>query len=95
MTLSYYAAILIRLLIRSFIRSFIQAISRAHLQVHYYSEALPAARPLCRSFMHAQAPQAVKDLLQVPTWQLERESNPRPFRRKATNLPMSNHALLS
>src|SRR6218665_260508 len=30
--------------------SFIQAISKAPLQVHYYSEALPTARILCRRF---------------------------------------------
>src|SRR6218665_2573585 len=36
--------------------------------------------------------QRVKDLPMVPTWRLERDSNPRPFGRKATNLPMSHHA---
>ena len=36
----------------------------------------------------------VKDLPKVPTWQLERESNPRPFERKVSTLPMSYHALL-
>src|SRR6218665_2395564 len=30
--------------------------------------------------------------LKVPTWRLERESNPRPFGREATNLSMSHHA---
>src|SRR6218665_2341485 len=46
-----------------------------------------------RSFtpkIHRQ--QRVKDLLKVPTWWLERDSNPRPFGRKATNLLMSHHA---
>src|SRR6218665_2070017 len=33
----------------------------------------------------------VKDLPKVPTWRPERDSNPRPFGRKATNLPMSHH----
>src|SRR6218665_1532219 len=33
----------------------------------------------------------VKDLPKVPMWWLERESNPRPFGRKVTNLPMSHH----
>ena len=33
-----------------------------------------------------------RKLLKVPTWRLERDSNPRPFGRKATNLPMSHHA---
>src|SRR6218665_2282167 len=32
----------------------------------------------------------VKDLPKVPAWRLERDSNPRPFGRKATNLPMSH-----
>ena len=34
----------------------------------------------------------VKDLPKVPTWQLERDSNPRPFGRKVSNLPMGHHA---
>ena len=34
----------------------------------------------------------VKDLPRVPTRRLERDSNPRPFGRKATNLPISHHA---
>src|SRR6218665_282903 len=34
----------------------------------------------------------VKDLSKDPTWRLERGSNPRPFKRKTTNLPMSHHA---
>src|SRR6218665_1668202 len=29
---------------------------------------------------------------QVPTWRLERDSNPQPFGGKAMNLPMSHHA---
>ena len=32
------------------------------------------------------------DLSQVNTWRLGRDSNPRPFGREATNLPMSYHA---
>ena len=35
----------------------------------------------------------VKDL-PVSTWRLEQDSNPRPFGRKVTNLPMSHHAVL-
>src|SRR6218665_963710 len=31
-----------------------------------------------------------RNVLEVPTWRLERDSNPRPFRQKATNLPMSH-----
>ena len=34
----------------------------------------------------------VKDLPKVPTWRLERDLNPRPFGRKAPNLPLSHHA---
>src|SRR6218665_637458 len=77
----------------SFIHSFIQAISIALLQVHYYSEALATQHGYCRSVtlkLHRQL--RVKDLPKVPTWRLERDSNPRPFGRKATNLPMSHHA---
>jgi len=33
----------------------------------------------------------VKDLPKVPTWRLERNSNPWPFGRKASNLRMSHH----
>ena len=39
----------------------------------------------------------VKDLPKVPSWRLERNSNPWPFGRKATNLSMNHsacHALL-
>src|SRR6218665_595808 len=31
----------------------------------------------------------VKDLPKVPTWRLKRDSNPRPFKQKASNLPRS------
>src|SRR6218665_3604382 len=33
----------------------------------------------------------MKDLLKVPTWRLEQKSNPRPFGRKASILPMCHH----
>src|SRR6218665_3733866 len=36
----------------------------------------------------------VKDLPKVSTWRPERDSNPRPFRRKVLNQPMSHHAPL-
>ena len=62
----------------SFIHSFIQAISIAPLQVHYYSEAL-----LTQQLW-------VKDLPKVATWRLEWESNPWPFGRKASTLPVSH-----
>jgi len=50
------------------------------------------ARILCRSFMpkHHRQLQA-KDLPKLPTWRLERDSNPQPFAQKATNLPISLH----
>ena len=51
------------------------------------------AQILCQSFMLKRHRQLqVKDLLKVPTWWLEWDSNPRPFGRKATNLPMSHYA---
>ena len=33
----------------------------------------------------------VKDFPKVPKWRLERASNPRPFGRKAANLPICHH----
>src|SRR6218665_2230622 len=51
------------------------------------------ARILCRSFTPKRhLLLQVKDLPKVPTWRLRRDSNPRPFGRKAPNLPMSHHA---
>src|SRR6218665_1828398 len=51
------------------------------------------ARTLCQSFTPKRHRQLrVKNLSKVPTWQLERDSNQRPFGRKASNLPMSHHA---
>src|SRR6218665_3623022 len=35
----------------------------------------------------------VKELPKVPTWRLERDSNPRPFGRKASNIPMRHHVI--
>ena len=49
------------------------------------------ARILCRSFTPKRHGQ-LKDLPKVPTWRLERDSNPQPFGRKATNLSMNHHA---
>src|SRR6218665_1820489 len=69
---------------------------------HFYSAsssplllrgAPDTARILCQSFTpkrHRQLRE--KDLPKVTTWRLGRDSNPRPFGRKATNLPMSHHA---
>src|SRR6218665_1678652 len=45
----------------------------------------------CRSFAPKRPVQLrVKDLSKVPTWLLERYSNPRPFGRKAANIPISH-----
>src|SRR6218665_2222199 len=74
------------------IHSFIHTISIAPLQVLYYSQALPTARILCRNFPPKRQRQLrVKDVPKVPTWRLERESNPRPFGRKASTLPKRLH----
>src|SRR6218665_2120631 len=51
------------------------------------------AKILYRSFTPKRQRQLrVKDLPKVPTSRLTRDSNPRPFRRKMTNIPMSHHA---
>src|SRR6218665_2983413 len=80
-----------------FIHSFIPDISIVPLQVHYYSQALPTTASIgycvgvntpkcCRQLR-------VKDLPEVTTWRLEWDSNLRPSRCKAPNLPLSHHAL--
>ena len=52
------------------------------------------AHILCRSFTPKRhRPLWVKDLPKIPTWHLERDSNPRPIGWKASNLPMCHHAL--
>src|SRR6218665_4197750 len=49
------------------------------------------ARIPCRSFTPKHNRQLrVKDLPKDPTWRLERDSNPPPFGRMATNQPMSH-----
>src|SRR6218665_2174081 len=60
--------------------SFIPAISIAPLQVLYYSEGAPDYSTDTALEFHAEAHRQlqVKDLPKVPTWRLERESNPRP-----------------
>src|SRR6218665_3398818 len=74
------------------VNSLIQVISIAPLLVHYYSKALPTQNGYCRSFTPKRHRQLrMKNLPKVPTWRLKRDSNPRPFGRKATNLPMSHH----
>src|SRR6218665_2906501 len=51
------------------------------------------ARILYRSFTPKRYRELrVKDLPKVLSWRLERDSNPRPFGRKATNVSMSHHA---
>src|SRR6218665_1012380 len=56
--------------------------------------ATDTARILCWSFTSRRHRQLrVKDLPKVPTWRLERDSNPRPFGQKASNLPMNHHSL--
>ena len=57
---------------------FIHAISIAPLQVHYYSEALPTQHGYCFGISRRSATGnlRLKDLPNVPTWRLERESNP-------------------
>src|SRR6218665_2955501 len=50
------------------------------------------AQILCRSFKPNRHRQLrVKDLPKVPTWQIERDSNPRPSGRKGITLPMYHH----
>ena len=62
-------------------------------QVHYYSETLPTQNGYCAGVSRKGHRQLrVKDLPKVPTWRLERDSNPRPFGRKASNLPMRHNA---
>src|SRR6218665_3383397 len=74
-----------------FIHSFIQVISIAPLQVHCYSEAVPTQHGYCVGVSRRSA----KGNCKVPTWWLERDSNPQPFGRKATNLPKLPYPLMS
>ena len=63
------------------------------LQVNDYSETLPAQHGYCvRVSRRSATDNWGKVLPKVPTWQLEGDSNPWPFGRKAPNLPMSHHA---
>ena len=78
-----------------FINSLIQVISIAPLQVYYYSETLQITA--LTPYVGVNTPKGhmqlrVKDLPKVPTRRLERDSNPRPFGRRAPNLPMHHHA---
>src|SRR6218665_26733 len=68
---------------------------------HFYSafssplllrSAPNTARILCRRFTLKRHRQLrVKDLPKVPAWWLEWDSNLRPSKRKAANLPLNHH----
>src|SRR6218665_3693162 len=68
---------------------------------HFYSasssplllrSAPDTAQILCQSFTPKRYRQLrVEDLPKVPTWRLERDSNPRPTGQKASTLPMHHH----
>ena len=68
---------------------------------HFYSASLSplllrsapdTARILCRSFTSKRHRQLqVKDLPKVPTYRLERESNPRPSGWKLSTQPLCHH----
>src|SRR6218665_708320 len=74
-------------------KSFIQTISMAPLQVHFYSEALPTQHGYCAGVSRRSVTGncELKNLSKVPTWRLERESNPRPSGRKLSTQPMRQH----
>src|SRR6218665_2752568 len=76
-----------------FIRSFVQTISIAPIQVHLYSEALPTQHGYCVGVytLKRYGQLQVKDLPKVPTWRLERESNPRPSDLKSSSQPRRHH----
>ena len=83
--------------IRSFIQnesnpdhSFILDISIAPRPVHYYSEAHPTQHGYC---VGSLTPKRHRQLWvkKLPTWRLVRDSNPRPFGRQLSTLPMSHH----
>jgi len=74
----------------SFIHSFYSASSPLQLR-----GAPDTARILCRNFTPKHHRQLwVKNLPKVPTWRLQRESNPWPFGRKASTLPKRHHVPL-
>src|SRR6218665_3816943 len=83
-----------RLLSATSMMQHIPDISIAPFQVHYYLEALLTQHGYCVGVSRRSATgnPRVKDLPKVLAWRPERDSNPRPFERKATNLPMSHHA---
>ena len=81
--------------IHSFIYSFIHSgyFYSASSSLLLLKSTPDTTRILCQSFTPKRHRQVqVKDLSKVHTWRLERNSNPRPFGWKATNLQMSHHA---
>jgi len=71
--------------------SFIQAISIAPLQVHYYSEALPTQHGDC-----VGVPKCHRELrVKVPTWRLERDSNPWTKGDESANEPHATFVMYS
>ena len=86
-------AIIQQLMHEASFHSFIQSISIVPLQVHYYSEALPTQHGYCAGVLtlrrHRQL--LVKDLPKVCTWQLERDTSPRPSGWKVSTQPMRHH----
>src|SRR6218665_3671642 len=66
---------------------FIHFYSASHIMEHFRSTPNCIAVYTLKRYRQLR----VKDLCKVPTWRLERDSNPRPFGRKATNLPMSHN----
>ena len=75
-------------LIHSFIHSF-RPFCSASSSLLLLRSAPDTARILCRSFTPKRHRQLwVKDLHKVPTWQLERESNPWPSGWKLSTQPM-------
>src|SRR6218665_3409215 len=76
-----------------FIRSFMHSgyFYSAPSSLLLLSGAPSTTRILCWSFTPKHNRQLrVTDLPKAPTCRLERDSNPRPFGRKAPNLPMSH-----
>src|SRR6218665_2669604 len=84
-----------------FIHSFIHSgyfYSIAPFQTHYYYTTQRRSRQSTDTVSEFHAKRhgqlRVKDFPKVPTFRLERNSNPRPSGRKASTLPMRHHALL-
>src|SRR6218665_690964 len=71
---------------------FIHFCSGSHSMISL-SEALPTtAIETVSEFTRRSVQLYMKDLPKVPTWWLERDSNPRPSGRKASTLPMRYQA---